>query len=84
MKPSGDIPWVFVHLFQIVLNFLYVCQPVIWLTSLLILDKFRDISSSGCDISLDFPGDINEMFVHWIQIILNILYVCQTGSWHSF
>ena len=34
-KLIGNIPWVVVHLFQIVLNFLYVCQSVSWLISLL-------------------------------------------------
>ena len=35
-----------VHYVPIILNFLYVCQSVSWLTSLLKLDKFRNISSS--------------------------------------
>ena len=35
---------MFVHLFQIILNFTYVCQSVSWLTSLLKLDKYKDIS----------------------------------------
>ena len=35
-----------VHYFQIILNFLYVCQSVCLLTSLLKLEKYRDISSS--------------------------------------
>ena len=35
IKLFGDIPWVFVYYFQKVLNFLYVCQSVSWLTSLL-------------------------------------------------
>ena len=72
-----------VHLFQIILNFLYVCQYVSWLTSLLKLDKLRDIFSSGWDIFLEFFEDIPETLVHWFQIILNFLYVCQSGSWHT-
>ena len=49
-----DISGMLVHYFQIYLNFLYVSQSVSWLTSLLILDKYRDISSSGWDIFLNF------------------------------
>ena len=56
--------------FQIILKFLYVCKSVSWLTSLLKLYKYRDISSSGWDIFLNFFGDIPEMLVHWFQIVL--------------
>ena len=55
---------MFVHLFQIILNFMYVCQSVSWLTSLLKLYKYRDISSSGRDIFLKFSGDIPGMLAH--------------------
>ena len=59
-KTFWDIPWILVHCFQIIVNFLYVCQSGNWLTSLLILDKYRDISSSGWDNFLKlfetFPG----------------------------
>merc|ERR1712082_526740 len=81
LKFFGDIPGMLVHYFQIVLNFLYVCQSVSWLTSLLKLDISRDISSSGLDIFLKFFGDIPLMLVHYFQIILNFLYVCQSVSW---
>ena len=47
LKIFGDIPGMLFHHFQIILNFLYVCQSVSWHTSLLKLDKYRDISSSG-------------------------------------
>ena len=43
----GDIPRMLLHHFQRILNFLYGCQSVSWLTFLLKLDKYRDISSSG-------------------------------------
>ena len=36
-KFSGDIPGMFLHLFKIISDFLYVCQSVHCLTSLLIL-----------------------------------------------
>ena len=60
-----------VHLFQIILNFLCVCQSVSWLTSLLKLDKCRDTSSSGWDIFLKFFGDIPGTLVHYFPILLN-------------
>ena len=83
LKLFGDIPLMLVHYFQIILNFLYICQSVSWLTSLLKLDKYRDISSSGWDIFLKFFGDIPGMLVHWFQINLIFLYVCQSVSWHT-
>ena len=72
---------MFVHLFQIVVNFLYVCQSVSWLTSLLKLFKYRDISTSGRDIFLKFSGHIPGMLAHWLQIILKFWYVCQSVIW---
>ena len=60
---------------------MYVCQSVIWLTFLLKLHKYRDISSSGWDVFLKFFGDIPGMLVDWFQKILNILYVCQSIGW---
>ena len=81
LKFSGNIPWVFVHYFQKVLNFLYVCQSVSWLTSLLKLYKYRDISSSGWDTFLKSFGDISGMLAGKFQIILKFLYVCQSVSW---
>ena len=36
LKFFGDIPGIFVDYFWIIPNFLYVCQSVSWLTSLLI------------------------------------------------
>merc|ERR1711954_441289 len=84
MKFFGGIPVMLVHLFQMILNFMYVCQSVSWLTSLLNLYKYRDISSSGRDIFLKFAGDIPRMNLHYFQIILNFLYVCQSVSWLIF
>ena len=65
-------------------NFLYVCQSVSCLTSLLKLDKYGDISCSWWDIFLNFFGDIPEMSLHFFQIITNFLYVCQYVSWLTF
>ena len=66
------------------LNFLYVCQSVSWLTSLLKLDKYRDISSSGWDTFLKFFWDIPRIFLDYLQIILNFSYVSQYVSWLTF
>ena len=79
----GDIPRMLVHYFQIILKFLYVCLPVHWLTSLLKLDKYRDISCSWWYISLKFLGGISGMFVHLYQIILKFLYGCQCVIWFT-
>ena len=78
LKHFGDIPGILVHCFQLIVNFLYFCQSVNWLTSLLKLDKCRDISSSGWYIFLKFFGDIPGMLVHYFKIILNFMYVCQS------
>ena len=80
----GDITGMFLHFFQINMNFLYICQSVSWLTSLLKLDKYGDISCSWWDIFLKFFGDILEMFVHYFKIITYFLYVCQSISWLTF
>ena len=72
LKPFGDIPGMFVHQLQIILYFLYVCQSISWLTSLLKLGYYRDISSSWWDIFLKSFGDIPGMFVHQGRIFLNI------------
>ena len=77
----GDIPGMLLHHFKIILNFLYVCQSVSWLTSLLKLDKYRDISGPEWAIFLKFFGDIPRMLLHHSQIILNFLYGCQSFSW---
>ena len=41
-----DTPGMLVHEFQVIQNFLYVCQSVSCLTPLLTLYKYGDISSS--------------------------------------
>ena len=70
-----------VHYFQSILNFLYVCQAISWLISLLNLDKYRDLFSFGGDIFLIFFGGIPGIFEHLFQIVVNFLYVCQSVSW---
>ena len=68
LKSFDDISGMFQHLFQIILNFLYVCQSISWLTSLLKIDKYRDISGSGWDIFLKYFGHIPVMFLYWFQL----------------
>ena len=50
----GHIPEMFVHLFWILRNFLYVCQSISWLTCLLKYGQYRDIYCPGWDIFLKF------------------------------
>ena len=76
-----DIPRIFLDYLQIIWNFLYDCQSVSWLTSLLKLSQYRDISTSGWNIFLKFFVDIPDMFVHYFQMLKNFLHVCQSVSW---
>ena len=64
-----------VHYFQMINNFLFVCQSVSWLTLLLKSDKYRDISSSRWDMFLKLFGDIPQMLVHLLQINVDFLYI---------
>ena len=57
-------------------------MSVSWLTSLLKLDKYRDISISERDIFLKVWEDIPWMLVQNFQIILDFLYVCQSVSYY--
>ena len=59
---------------------MYVCQSVSLLTSLLKLDKYRDISGPEWDIFLEIFEDIPGMLFHHFQMILNFLYLCQSVS----
>ena len=68
---------MFVHYFEIITYFLYVCQSISWLTFLLKLGQYRDISSSRWDIFLKLFGDIPRIYLDYFQIMLNFLYVCQ-------
>ena len=47
LKSFGDISAMFVHQFQIILNFLYACPSISWLTLLLKLDKYKYETSSS-------------------------------------
>ena len=59
--------WTLVHWFQIILNFLYVCQSGSWYTSLMKSDKSSNISSSGWDIFLNVYTLVqnNSDFLTW-------------------
>ena len=81
IKFFWDIPFMFVHYFQIITNFLFVCQSYSLLISLLKLDQYRDISRPGWDIFLKIFWDIPGMFLHYFAIIANFLYVSQSFSW---
>ena len=59
---------------------MYVCNSVRWLTSLLKLDIYRDISSPEWYIFLKMFGGIPGMFVHYFHMLTNFLYVCQSIS----
>ena len=84
LKCFGDIPEMFLHFFQMLTNFLYVCQFVSWLTYLLKLGQYMDIFCSGWDIFQTFLGDIPGMFLHYFKMNTNCLYVCQSVSWLTY
>ena len=77
----GGLPGMFLHYFQIIANFLCVCQAVSWPTSWMKIGHCRDISCPRWDIFLKFFGDITGMFLHYPQIYTNCLYFCQSVSW---
>ena len=81
LKFFWDIPVMLVHYFKIIFNFLYVCQSISWLMSLLKLDTYTEISSSEWDIFLISFWDIHGTFVHYFQIITIFLFLCQWASW---
>ena len=61
-----------------ILNFLYVCQSVSWLTPFLKLCQYRDISSSGIYIFLTFLRhslDISGLIPYYSEFLV-ILSVC--------
>ena len=72
---------MFPHKFKIILNYLHLCQSVSWLSSLLKLYKYKDISCSGWVIFLNFFGHISGMLIPQINIILIFFYVRQSVSW---
>ena len=84
MISSVNISVMLAHKLQIILNLLYVCQSVSWLTYLRKWDKYRDISSSGWHLFLRLFRDIPRIFLDYFQNILNFLYVCQSVSWLTY
>ena len=81
LKFFGDIPGMFLHYSKVSIIFLYVCLSVSWLTSILKLDKYRDISSSWWYIFLNFFGDTLGKFASILQLVFNFLYGCESVSW---
>ena len=69
-----EIPQLLVQDFQIILNFLYVSQSVSWLTFLLKLDIYRDISSSWWEIFL-----IWETFLGFCYNSSNVFWISRTS-----
>ena len=80
LKFFVDIPGMFIHYFQIFENFLFPCESASWLTSLLKLYLYRNISCTGWDIFLNILEDIPGVLVHYFHIITNFFYVCQSIS----
>ena len=65
LKYFGGILAMFVHLYQIILKFLYVCQSVIWLILLLKWHKFRYLQfwmRYLAEISLRHSQDFHTQF----------------------
>ena len=71
LKFFGDIPEVFLHYFQTLIQFLYVCQSISWLTSLLKWGQYRDISSSEW-----------EIFLKFLETFLGCLYTNSKYLWY--
>ena len=80
-KYFGHLPGMFFTLFLKIKILLYVCLSVSWLTSLLKLGQYRDISASKRVILLIFFGDIPWMFLHYFKIILQPAFLEVTKIW---
>ena len=57
--PSG----MFLHYFQIITNFLFVCQYAFWLTYLQKSGEYNDITSYGCMMFLNLFWHIPHKFI---------------------
>ena len=78
----GDIPGMLVHYFQIILNFMYVCQSVCLLTSSPKLDKgispdldeisFWNFLKTLLDIGTLVPNN-SEIFCMSVSLVVGIL-----------
>ena len=91
LKFDGHIPEIFLCYFKIIIIFLYICQSVSWLTSLLSLDKYRDISSTGWGIFFKFLQTFlgcwytsSKYFqISCISVSLFVGFFCRQGCWHT-
>ena len=73
-------PWDAGTLFPNNSEFL-VCLTVCWFAYFLTKLRQREMSSTVCYIDLKLFGGFLGMFLHYIQIILNFFYVCQSVIW---
>ena len=69
------------HYFQMNKKCLYICQSVSLLTSLMKWNKCMDISCFGWHICVKFFKTFRRFLVHYFQIVINFLFVCQSVSW---
>ena len=87
----GYIPWMLVHLLQMILSFMYVCRSVCLLTSLPKIDKgispvldeisFRNFWRHSWDVGTLVPNSSN-LQVLWMRKYLNQLNLkIQFVSW---
>jgi len=68
----------YLHFIRIIL---FVLQSASWLTSLLKLGKYRDVSCPGWDIFFKYFGHLPGMFFTLFLKIKILLYVCLSVSW---
>ena len=62
-----QIPGILVQYLHFIRIILFVLQSASWLTSLLKLGKYRDVSCSGWDIFFKYFGDLPGMFLHYFS-----------------
>ena len=76
-----EIPGILVQYLHFIRIILFVLQSASWLTSLLKLGKYRDVSCPGWDIFFKYFGDLPGMFFTLFLKIKIFLYVCLSVSW---
>ena len=73
----GDIPELFVHFYQMITNFLCVCQSISWIPYLLKLGQYGDISCSRWDVFHKFWETFHGCF-YTISKLIQI--ICMSVS----
>ena len=76
-----QIPGILVQYLHFIRIILFVLQSASWLTSLLKLGKYRDVSCPGWDIFFKYFGHLPGMFFTLFLKIKILLYVCLSVSW---